>query len=79
MKAKFEVKCEEIGFSRFHEMPLFPYSGYVMELADNLETAMKLYQMRVENHIMKTALISIVADFPDTRAGLTAKEALEKL
>lgn len=50
--AKFEIKCDAIGFSRKHSIPL-DYRGYVHQLAEDLDKALELYSLRVENHKLK--------------------------
>ena len=55
MKAKFEIKCEEMGFSRSQEMPI-DSRGYCHQLAEDLSRAMEFYSIRVENHLLKQKL-----------------------
>jgi len=63
MKAKFSVDCQEIGFSRSHEIPL-DARGYCHELANDLDRAMSYYMIRAENHKLKQAL-NKMADIVD--------------
>jgi hypothetical protein len=63
-KAKFELKCEEMNFSMYHEMPI-DSRGWVHNLAEDFSKAMEFYKLRVENNKLKQALI-------------LAKEGLEK-
>lgn len=51
-KAKFEVSCPEIGFSRSVEIPL-DARGYVHQLADDLARAIEFYEIRIELHKLK--------------------------
>lgn len=50
--AKFEIVCEAIGFRRSHEIPI-DARGYVHQLAEDLDRAIELYELRVENHNLK--------------------------
>lgn len=59
MKAKFSINCEEIGFSRSHEMPL-DARGYCHQLSEDLERAMQYYKIRVENHKLRSAMQEIL-------------------
>jgi hypothetical protein len=43
------------------------------------EWFLRTKSLEIKNYDLRQALESIVADFPDTRPGLTAKQALEKL
>ncbi len=65
--AKFEIKCDEIGFSRMHMIPI-DSRGYVHQLAEDLEKALELYSLRVENHKLKQEKI-----FPELAISTDAK------
>ena len=54
--AKFEIRCDEIGFSRMHMVPI-DARGYVHQLAEDLERALEFYALRVENHKLKQAAL----------------------
>ena len=41
------------------------------------EWLLRTKRLEIENYELRHTLLSIVSDFPDTRAGLMAKEALE--
>lgn len=50
--AKFEIKCDEIGFSQMHLIPL-DSRGFVHQLAADLERAIEFYLIKTENHKFK--------------------------
>ena len=75
MRAKFEVDCREIGFSRSEEIPI-DNREYCHQLADDLARAMDYYELRVENHKMKQALEEIFEKSQDNWAAARAETAL---
>lgn len=50
--ALFEIRCDEIEFSRMHSIPP-DCRGYVHQRAEDLDKALELYSLRVENHNLK--------------------------
>lgn len=52
--ARFEVKCDLIGFSVMHEIPI-DCRGYVHKLAEDLERAFLFYKLQIENHELKSS------------------------
>jgi len=54
-KANFKVECPDMGFSRFHEIPI-DSRGYVHALAEDLDKVLIFYQDKIDLHKIRTLL-----------------------